>query len=118
MSTIAVLRADQHMLRIQVSGAAGDNDYTQASLIAACAPGPLKDLFTNPLAEPPPGSGVASWAALYTDARLSVTVTPGSSAASAGVGGFRFLGSPNVFRMTLTSGACVFELRYQPTAVR
>jgi len=106
------------MLRFALSGAAGDNDVTQTNLAIICSPGPLKDLIANALAEPPPGSGVASWDALLTDARLSVTVTPGGTATAAGVGGVRFLASPNRFRMTLASGACVIELRYQPTAVR
>lgn len=121
MATATFIRADQHLLRVQLtdSGGAGDVDATQAQLIAACAAGPLKDLLTSALFEPPPGSGAASWGALNTDSRLSVFITPGSDAVSAGVGGYRFMaGTPNVLRLSIASGSVVVDLRYQHSSVR
>ncbi len=106
------------MLRLGFSGSTGDNDITQTNLALSCSPGPLKDLIESPLNEPPPGSGVSSWAALFDDARLSVTLTPGGRATASGVGGVRLLTGPNRFRVTHASGAVVVELRYHPTAVR
>ncbi len=107
------------MLRLQAAGSAGTQDVNQSTLVSYCNPGPLKDLFTNALAEPPPGSGVAAWADLLADARLSVYISPGSLLVSAGAVGAEFVaGTPNLLRLTIDSGSAVVELRYNPTAVR
>ncbi len=111
------IRADQHMLRISVDGGSegiDTQDFTQAQLVAECAAGPLKELFANPLAEPPPGAGSTSWDGLITDARLSVHITPVAS----GVASYRFVaGTPNVFRVKV-NGVMIVELRYNHTSVR
>ncbi len=105
------------MLRIRVDGGSegiDTQDFTQAQLVAACAAGPLKELFANPLAEPPPGAGSATWDALITDARLSVHITPVVS----GTASYRFVaGTPNVFRVKVAS-VVIVELRYNHTSLR
>ncbi len=109
------------MLRILVDGGGegpSNEDITQAELIAACAAGPLKELFENPFAEPSPGDGVSVWGDLIADRRLSTYVTPGGPTESDGIGGFRYIaGTPNLLRVT-ASGEVIVELRYHPTAVR
>jgi hypothetical protein len=115
--TITVLNATQDMLRLSAfsGGEGGDTaQLSQASLVALCVPGPLKSLLTAPLFEGPPGPGVAAWANLIEDARLSVYAS-GIGGNSNGVAyNFTTDSSVNHFDMaTGGSGTAVFELNFR-----
>ncbi len=78
MATTALkVTATQNMLRYLVTSVdegGGIVNIPQATLIADCAAGNLKALFTSPLTEPVPGPGSDSWAHLYKDGRLTVVL--------------------------------------------
>ena len=120
--TPIILVKTQHMLRLSFDNNSGEGtgvgDITQADLVAACAPGPLRALFANPFAESDTG-GVSAWTDLESDARLSVHV---ANAGEAPVGsGYEFIspGSVNTLRVSVAqSGIAIVELRFDHTIGR
>jgi len=115
--TITVLNATQDMLRLNAAtgGEGGDTaQLSQASLVALCVAGPLKSLLTAPLFEGPPGPGVAAWANLVEDGRLSVYATGTGSGIVSGSYNFTTDSSVNHFDMaTNGAGNVVFELNFR-----
>jgi len=105
------------MLRLNANtgGEGGDTvTLTQAQLIALCTPGALKSLLAAPLYEGPPGPGVAAWANMAADGRLSIY----SNGVGSGVvdGSYNFTTDTGVNHFTMaTNGAgnVVFELNFR-----
>lgn len=120
--TITVLNATQDMLRLNAAtgGEGGDTVVlTQAQLIALCAAGPLKNLLTAPLYDGPPGPGVAAWANMVEDGRLSVYATSTGTGVISGTYNFTTDSGVNHFFMgTDGAGNVVFELNFRHSVNR
>lgn len=116
---ITPIAATPHMLRLEAVNAGEGNataTITQTALIAACAAGPLKSLFTNPFAEAgPPGPGVAAWTSLFLDKRLSISQYP--LGAVPNTAALDWVLTPNALSIT-SAGTVIIELRYDHTLVR
>jgi hypothetical protein len=120
--TITVLAATQDMLRLNAStgGEGGDTAVlTQPQLIALCAAGALKSLLSAPLYEGPPGPGVAAWANMVEDGRLSIYATGTGTGIVSGSYNFTTDSGVNHFDLaTNGAGNVVFELNFRHSVNR
>ncbi len=116
---ITPIAATPHMLRLSAVNAGegnATNTITETALVAACAAGPLKSLFTTPFAEAgPPGPGVSTWPNLFADKRLSVSQYP--LGAGTNVAALDWVTTPNALSIT-AAGTVIIELRYDHTLSR
>ena len=116
MATDSVLCATQHMLRLFVTGQVGEGgdhvDIPQATLVADCAAGPLKEFLAAPLFGP---DHVAGWTSLQGDPHLSVALMPFGDTGFSIDNSYAFLvvSSTNVLRIHCDNASTlIVELKY------
>ncbi len=118
MATDAVLAATPHMLRLLVTGVSSEGgdlvNIPQATLVADCAAGPLKELLAAPLFGPSPPAA-ADWSSMQEDPRLSVTLAGFGATPSLLNNSYQFhvVSSTNVLTVTCDSLAdLIIELKF------